>query len=256
MDNETRSLRKCPTCNDIKFYKEILHQIEKQVIENYKMNKRSSIGRMIKNLYIFGGYLKDQPQCGDIDVLVTYDMVKLKQFIRAQVRKFHNQFYVRYLPDFTLSMISKVSEESFWDFRTCSDYPDCLSCFEEEECTLPPEDYHSEQHRYCLEECQINPTPSCCFHDCVFLQMGFHFQTLNAIADVLKAGTQEFLYDKTTRLKVKVLDIILKATIKEIETEFQHSDQRKRFQLYKVDPISGQKKCVRNRMFGGNVARD
>lgn len=33
-------------------------------------------------------------------------------------------------PDF-IGLLEKVD---FWDFRSCEEYPDCLSCYEDDEC--------------------------------------------------------------------------------------------------------------------------
>lgn len=242
-------LHKCPQCENIKFDREYFAQIEKRTIENFKKAQISKFGSILKSLYVFGSYAKKEPRCGDIDFLVTYSEPKLKEFTRSETVAFHSQFDFFFPEEYSLSELKTMLKKSFWDFRTCEEYPDCLNCYEEPTCRLPSEDYHSGFHTYCSERCKKknrDPIPSCCFGDCTFLEMEIRGEILGKIGDILKEGNVEF-YEVSPDLKIKVLDLIVKRKMKELEEEFRHGKEKKDFRLYRINPADGRKTRVRKK---------
>lgn len=235
-------LHKCPQCENTKFDREFFVLIEKQVIKNFKKALASKFGPILKSLYLFGSYAEKEPQCGDIDFLITYSEPKLMEFTRLEIEGLHSQFDFFFPEEYSLSELKSILKESFWDFRTCEDYPDCLTCYMAPNCRLPSEDYNSGFHTYCSERCRNknrNPIPSCCFGDCIFLKMAIRSQILGKIGDILKEGNIEF--HETSDLKIKVLDLVIKRRIKELEEEFKHKKEKEDFQLYRINPVNGRK---------------
>jgi hypothetical protein len=53
-------------------------------------------------------------------------------------------------------------------------------------------------------------------------------EILGKIGDILKEGNVEF-YEISSDLKIKVLDLIVKRKMKELEEEFRHGKEKKRF---------------------------
>lgn len=246
VSEEVLELHKCPQCENIKFDRQFFVPIEKQVIENFKKAQASKFGPMLKSLYLFGSYAKKEPQCRDIDFLVTFSEPKLMEFTNSEIDNFHSQFDFFFPEEYSLSELKSILKESFWDFRECEDYPDCLSCYEEPTCRLPSEDYNSGFHTYCSERCKNknrNPIPFCCFRGCIFLRMAIRSQVLGKIGDVLKEGNVEF-YEISSDLKVKVLDLVVKRRMEELQEEFKHRKEKKDFQLYRINPVNGRKTKV------------
>jgi len=247
VSEDVLELLKCPQCENIKFDRHFFLPIEKQVTENFKKVQASKFGPMLKSLYVFGSYAKKEPQCGDIDFLITYSKPKLMKFICSEIENFHSRFDFFFPEEYSLSELKSILEESFWDFRTCEEYPDCLSCYLEPTCKLPSEDYNSGFHTYCSERCKTKnrkPIPSCYFRDCIFLRMEIRSQILGKIGDILKEGNVEF-HEISSDLKIKVLDLVIKRRIKELEEEFKHRKEKKDFQLYRINPTNGRKTKVR-----------
>ena len=249
VSEDVLELHKCPQCENAKFDRQFFVPIEKQVIEDFKKAKASKFGPILKSLYLFGSYAKKELQCGDIDFLITYSEPKLMEFTRSEIESFHSQFDFFFPEEYSLPELKSILKESFWDFRTCQEYPDCLTCYMEPTCRLPSEDYHSDFHTYCLDRCKsknTNSIPSCCFGDCTFLKMSIRNQILGKIGDILKEANVEF-YEVSSGLKIKVLDLVRKRRIKELEEEFKHQKEKKDFQLYRINPLNGRKTRVRKR---------
>ena len=249
VDQSTIELHKCPQCENIRFDREFFAKIENRIIENFKKTQISKFGSILKSLYVFGSYAKKEPQCGDIDFLITYSEPKLMKFTRSEIETFHSQFDFFFPEEYSLSELKSILEKSFWDFRTCQEYPDCLSCYEEPTCRLPSKDYHSGFHIHCSERCKNknrDPIPSCCFGDCIYLGMEIRGQILGKITDILKEGNVEF-YEVSPDLKIKVLDLLMKRRMKELEEEFKHRKEKKDFQLYRINPTNGRKIRVRKK---------
>ena len=249
VNEEILELHKCPQCENIKFDREFFVLIEKQVIKNFKKAQASKFGGILKSLYVFGSYAKKETQCGDIDFLVTYSEPKLMEFTRSEMVTFQSQFDFFFPEEYSLSELKSILKESFWDLRTCQEFPDCLSCYAEPTCRLPSEDYHSDLHTYCLERCKNknrNPILSCCFGHCVFLEDGIRGQILVEISNILKEGNIEFC-ETPSGLKIKVLDLLMKRRMKKLEEEFRHKKETRDFQLYRINPISGRKTRVREK---------
>jgi len=252
-DNEVNEgvleLHKCPQCENIKFDREFFVPIEKQVIKNFKKALASKFGPVLKSLYLFGSYTKKETRCGDIDFLATYSKPKLMEFTRSEIENLHSQFYFFFPEEYSLSELKSILKESLWDFRTCEDYPDCLTCYGETNCRLPSEDYNSGFHTYCSERCRNenrDPIPFCCFRGCIFLRMAIRSQILGKIGDILKRGNVEF-YEISPNLKIKVLDLVIKRRLKELEEEFKHKEEKEDFQLYRINPLNGRKTRVRKK---------
>lgn len=240
-------LHKCPQCEEIKFDRQFFVSIERQVIENSRKAQASKFGPLLKSLYLFGSYAKKEPQCGDIDFLVTYSEPKLMEFTCLEIESFHIQFDFFFPEEYSPSELKSILKESFWDFRTCQEYPDCLSCHMEPTCRLPSKDYHSDFHTYCLRRCRSknrNPISSCCFRDCTFLEMEIRGRILGKIGDILKEGNVEF-YETRSGIKVKILDLVMKRRMKELGEEFKHKKGKKDFHLYRINLTNGKKTKVR-----------
>lgn len=244
-------LHKCPQCIDIKFDRGYFVRIERRIIQNFKKARTSKFGSILKSLYVFGSYAKKEPKCGDIDFLVTYSDPKLKKFTRSEIVTFQSQFDFFVLEDYSPSELRSIIKESSWDFRICREYPECLVCSQESgnfSCKLPSEDYHSGFHTYCSERCRNknrNPIPSCCFGYCPFdrLEDEVRGQILVKLDDILKEGIVEFR-DTRSGLKIKVLDLIMKRRMKQLEEEFKHK-KKMDLRLYRINPMNGKKARVR-----------
>lgn len=239
-------LHKCPKCENIKLDREFFVPIERQVIENFKKALSSKFRHILKDLYLFGSYARKELQCGDIDFLITYSEPKLMELTCSEIEDFHSQFEFFLPEEYSLSELKSILKESFWDFRTCDDYPDCLPCHEDSDCRLPSKDYNSGFHTYCSERCRSrnrDSIPFCCFEDCTFLKMAIRSQILDKIGDTLKEGNMEFY--ETSSAKIKVLDFVRKPRIKELEEEFERKKGKQTFQLYRINPMNGKKTRVR-----------
>lgn len=254
-DNEVNEnileLHKCPRCENIKFDREFFVKIEKHIIKNFKKAQASRFGTMLKSPYVFGSYAKKEPKCGDIDFLITYSEPKLKKFTCSEIVAFQSQFAFLFLGKYSLSELKSILKESLWDFRTCEEYPDCLNCYGEPTCKLPSRDYNSGFHTYCSERCKNKnrtPIPACCFRDCTFLETWISGQILVEVSNILKEGNIEF-YETFPSLKIKVLDLIIKRQMKELEEEFKHRREKEDFQLYRINPNNGRKIRVRKTLF-------
>ena len=255
MENEVNQdvleLHKCPQCENIKFDREFFVPIETQVVENFKKAQASRFGAMLKGLYVFGSYATGASKCGDIDFLVTYSRPKLRKFIQLEIESFHEEFWLFDPEDYSLSELKSILEESFWDFRTCDDYPDCLSCYEEDPtCRLPSEDYNSDFHTYCLERCRSKnkePIPLCCFGYCTYLEiLMMRRRILDEMGRILKEGDVEFC-EVRPNLKIKVLDLVVKRKTTELEEEFKNRKEGKDFQLFRINLVNGKKTRVRRK---------
>ena len=246
VNEDTFELHKCPECENIKFDRQFFDPIEKQVVKNFKKALASKFGPVLKSLYLFGSYAEKQPRCGDIDFLITYSERKLMKLTHSEIESFHSQFEFLFPEEYSLSELKSILKESFWDFRTCDDYPDCLTCYEEPNCRLPSEDYNSGFHTYCSERCRSknrDPIPFCCFEGCIILKMLMRSQILDKIGNILKEGNVEFY--ETSGVKIKVLDLVRKPRIKELEQEFEHKKGKENLQLYRINLMNGRKPRVR-----------
>ena len=231
-------LHKCPQCENIKFDREkFFIPIEKQVIQNFRKAQTSKFGTILKSLYLFGSYAIKESKCGDIDFLITYSEPKLKKFTHLEIENFQDQFDIFFKDEYYHSELKSILKNSFWDFRTCQEYPDCLICYEEPTCKLPLDDYHSGFHTYCLDKCRNkdkNPIPLCCFDYCVFLEMEIRDHILTCLNKIIKDGILEF-YEISPDLKIKVIDIIWKRKMKELIEEFKHTKKNKELKLYRIN---------------------
>jgi len=244
---EILEIKECPHCENMKFDREIFAKIEKHVIDNFKRAENSRFGATLKGLYVFGSYANEEQKCGDIDMLVTYSEPKLESFVRVEIDALYSKFWFVTPEEYTFSEIESIIEKSFWDFRTCQEYPDCLKCNGEYNCKLPDDDYHSDFHNYCLKKCKNRnkePIPYCCFGECVFLEGEIRSKILEEMGDIMKKGKVEF-QEISHNMKVKVLDLIWKRKRKDLEKEFKRQKKKKIFKLYKINPADGKKKRVR-----------
>jgi len=245
-------LHKCSNCENIKFDREFFIPIEKQITENFRDARSSKFGTILKGLYLFGSYARKEPKCGDIDILVTYSEPKLEKFIPLEIETFQDQFLFFSPENYSLIELESILKESFWDFRTCQEYPDCLDCYKDSgnfRCRLPAKDYNSDFHTYCFERCRNrnrNPIPFCCFQYCTFLEMEIRGQILKEVNDSLKKENIEFCEVNPNR-KIKVLDLIMKSSMKKLEEEFQFEERRENFQLYRINPTDRRKTLVRKK---------
>jgi hypothetical protein len=74
-------------------------------------------------------------------------------------------------------------------------------------------------------------------------------EILGKIGDILKEGNVEF-YEISSNLKIKVLDLIVKRKMKELEEEFRHGKGKKDFQLYRINLANGRKIRMRKKKNG------
>lgn len=58
---------KCSQCENIRIKREDLEPIVQKVKDNYMKAKNSNYGFALRNLYLFGSYLKGLAECCDID---------------------------------------------------------------------------------------------------------------------------------------------------------------------------------------------
>ncbi len=236
-----QEVHKCPECENIKFDRDFFIPLEKKVIKNFKGLLASEYGSILKELYIFGSYAEKESKCGDIDFLVTYDREELKNL--AQIRKEELWFEFDFFDpkDYSTSELKEFFGSLFWDFRTCEEYPDCLSCHPEsggEKCNLPNEDYNSELHLYCIEKCKFknkDPIPNCCYGECTFFGMSLQIKILNNTGNILKEDCMEF-YEIEPGFKIKILDFIIKENVEQLQNEFNLQKKSKKLIIYKILP--------------------
>jgi len=154
---------KCSRCDTIKIERTLLEPIEHQIIDNFQNAKNLKYGGALNHLYLFGSYLKGESQCSDIDFLITYDKSKLDQYIDWYLTSYTKRVLERCYDiendDISMRKLRHFLDDTeFWDFRRCSEYPDCLRCFEDEHCDYLEVNYNDLHsygvHTYCLEKCR------------------------------------------------------------------------------------------------------
>jgi len=177
---------RCSRCTHIKIEREFLEPIITQLKENFHRAKTSKYGSALKYLYVFGGYLRGNAQCTDIDIVFTYDKSKMDQYIDWYLGSYTKNVLKRSYNGENSEIDGKrllqyLDKSEFWDFRKCDEYPDCLVCFSDEGClyeeingdeSLQPH----EVSNYCIEKCnsieQCNfGIPSCYIfpNECVWM---------------------------------------------------------------------------------------
>jgi hypothetical protein len=188
----------------LKFSNEFFLPIAEQIKENFNKAKKTELGKILKRLYFFGSYSKAVSECGDIDVLFTYSKTKLREAISLEIKRL------------------RMDECEIWSFKSCQDYPDCLSCYNDAKCKLPSKDYQSKVHSYCMEKCKNpkkEPLPECLEYDCTLLDYEIEIALLNNLGDMLKEDVKQ--YEDKEGLKIKVLDLGASSSIKEFK-ELRH----------------------------------
>lgn len=221
VETDCMGVKKCAGCENIKFDRASLVPVEKQFNLNFRDVLQSDLGPVIKALYMFGSYAAGKPQCGDIDYLIITDEWGLKSLIKEKINGLHSRF-----DDFDgvleQSEYQSFVEEGFWDYRTCSEYPDCLECYGAGKCKLPKTDYTASLHTYCLEKCKIGiPDPDCLYTDCYFLEREIRDHIFKGLLQALTGGIEYKEY--APGRKVKVIDIIRKNSVEELIEEFQNT---------------------------------
>lgn len=235
---------KCPQCEDIKFERKCLEQVEKKVRKNFIETKKREIGCILENLYIYGSYAEQKSLCCDIDFLVTWDKIQLQDYIKKKLSLYSDEFWLNYdleTEEFlTQNVISFLDEVDFWDFRSCEEYPECLNCYEDEGCHGYEENFYSELkntgiHNYCLLGCDCVDKMS--IPDCIFGDKCSFHMFKGEIKTFFKIKVFEMLKDQTdlefehSNLNVKVLHLMASNSI----LEFQENNKELEFRFIKIE---------------------
>lgn len=235
-DDAAPTLHKCPKCENIRFKRELLVPLNKEIKRNFQRIRRSRYNLFITGLYQFGSFSEGKPECGDIDFLITHDEVKLKKFLDMEVWLFHLQNDLALTDDDHELLFGSNLINGSWDYRTCEEYPDCLGCRYSGRCNLPDEDYHSLLHTYCTTKCKKrnkDPLPDCIFSDCEYLHDQIKDRILKDIHDILTDGEIEFI-QYTPDMRVRVIDIIIKTSVDELRQEFDSMEIKKGLNLIRI----------------------
>ena len=221
-EDKPPTLHKCVTCENIRFNREFFYPLERKIIQNFQEIKKTIYGLLITGLYQFGSFSDGKSKCGDIDYIVTYNEAKIKEIIDNEINLFHSYFELIYLQEDSISIPKSSLINGFWDFKTCNEYPDCLSCFGSRGCNIPDTDYSSHLHTYCEDGCKKKrkyPIPSCSFSECYLLNGQIKERILKDIYEILTEGDIDFT-QLSSDLKIKVIDIIIKNSTDSLKEEF------------------------------------
>ena len=233
VETDCLGVRKCAYCESIKFDRKSFIPLEEQFNLNFQNVLQSDLKPVVKTLYMFGSYAMGRPQCGDIDYLIIIEEEGLKKLVEDGIDVIHSQS----------DLINDVLEQSgsqpatddrFWDYRTCSEYPDCLDCRGTEWCNLPEEDYTAPLQTFCLERCDNgDPFPVCLGADCYFLNEEVKNHIFKRLLQMLTQGDIDYR-EYTPGQKVKVIDIVKKNSVKELIEEFQRTDPEKELKIVEI----------------------
>ena len=116
VDDDIPVLRKCTICQDIKFERLYLAPVEHHVIENYLRFRGTTLGSIVKNLYLFRSYVGKNAECGDIEFFITYNHKKLLAYMEQLMVQFQFQFSTFARNGFSLGDFDRLLKKSIWDF--------------------------------------------------------------------------------------------------------------------------------------------
>jgi hypothetical protein len=233
VETDRSGVHECAYCEGIKFDRESLTPLAQQFDLNFQNILQSDLKSAVKALYMFGSYAMGKSQCGDIDYLIIIDEEGLKRLVQEEIDIFHTQFD---LIDDLLEQPEPQpgTDDSFWDYRTCSEYPDCLDCHGARKCKLPEDDYIAPLHTFCLERCEKgDPYPVCLDTDCCFLDEEIKNHIFKRLFRMLIQGDIDYM-ECASGQKVKVIDIVKKNSVKELIEEFQRTDPEKELKLVEL----------------------
>ncbi len=226
-------VHECAYCEGIKFDRESFIPLEEQFNLNFQNVLQSDLKPIVKALCMFGSYAVGRPQCGDIDYLIMIDEKGLKRLVEDEIDAFHSQFD---LIDDVLEQSGSqpIIDDSFWDYRTCSEYPDCLDCHGTRRCKLPKDDYNAPLNTFCLERCEKgDPYPVCLDVDCYYLEGEVKNYIFKRLLRMLTEGDIDYR-EYAPGQKVKVIDIVKKNSVKELIEEFQRTDPEKELKIVEL----------------------
>lgn len=228
---------KCSKCKNIRFDREIFTQIKDKIIENFKKTKKSELGSILKELHMLGSYARGEIKCGDIDITVTYNDQKKKKLIDD---KLEEEFWgimgfieamEEEREEVTVTDIKDFIHDSFWDFRTCEEYPECMSCCYESGWEYTEDTDYESPYTCCTEKCEsknrINRgVPACCFwYRCIFIDRNFHSEVLKRLENKLLDGIEP--YQKLSGYTVKMVDILFAKSLEDLPRSL-HWDKSKK----------------------------
>jgi hypothetical protein len=231
------TLHKCQKCENIRFDRKVLSPIGRKIIQNFQKLRKTQYGSFLTGLYQFGSYSEGKLECGDIDFLITFDEVKLNEFIEEEIG--FSQMYYN-LIDFgedENQIPSSTLLNGFWDFNTCEEYPDCLDCHESGECNLPDEDYTSLIHTYCVRRCRKKiriRLPDCCFSDCMYLDRQIKNRISKDIRDLLTDEERIAFVLVSPDFRIKAIDLLMKRSVDELREEFASMKVKKNLNLLQI----------------------
>ncbi|KAF5087172.1 hypothetical protein DSECCO2_50960 [anaerobic digester metagenome] len=235
VETDCLGVREFAYCESIKFDRTSLISLEEQFNLNFQKVLQSDLKPVVKALYMFGSYAMERSQCGDIDYLIIIDEEGLKRQVEGEIDIFRSQFDLLISGGLEQSRSEPVTDDNFWDYQTCSEYPDCLDCHETGWCKLPEEDYYTAPlQTFCLERCDNgDPFPVCLGADCYFLNEEVKNHIFKRLLLMLTAGDIEYR-EYAPGQKVKVIDIVKKNSVKELIEEFQHMDPERELKIVEI----------------------
>lgn len=235
-DDQAPTLHKCVKCENIRFSREFFYPLERKINQNFQEIKKTIYGLLITGLYQFGSFSDEKSECGDIDYIVTYSEDKIGEIIDGEINFLHSQYELVYPQDDSVIIPESSLINGFWDYRTCEEYPDCLSCFESSGCNIPDTDYSSHLHTYCDDICKKKrkyPIPSCSYSECYFLNDQIKERILKDIYEILTEGDINST-QLSPDLKIKVIDIIIKNSTDRLKEEFEFTKSTKKVNFIQI----------------------
>lgn len=191
LDNCSRT-SKCSKCENIKFDREFFDTIINRFSNNFIQAKETKYGSILKKWIVFGSYVDDATEYGDIDILVTYSNPKLKKLVVSEMRLLRNG-------------LCKI-----WNFNECQEYPDCLECFHDNNDSVCDKDFHKKIHNYCLDNCSYpnrQPYPLCKYgYKCNYPKTEIYYKILEIVKDTLENDIQTH-FELKPNFTIKILDL-------------------------------------------------
>jgi len=236
IDDESPTLHKCLKCKNIRFSREILSPLEGKIKRNFQKIKKSTYGNFLTGLYQFGSFPEGKTECGDIDFLITFDEAKHGEIINSEIELFHLRYEMLSDGGDSVFELKSCLVKGFWDFNTCSEYPDCLDCFHTSRCHLPDEDYTSSIHNYCTTKCEKKRKirfPECCYSGCDFLYREIKNRIAKDIRELLTEGGIDFI-SITSHQEIKVIDIMMKNSVDTLIEEFNSMKIKKNLKIVRI----------------------
>lgn len=220
----------CPECADITFPRAALTSVVERLEQNFEDARNSDLRYILEELFLFGEYAEGKERCRGLNVLVTYDRQKFREWCKLSFREFTEELclhvYEREPAHWNPSELTAfLDEDDFFDFRECRLYPKHLPCYGAEDCALFDLSIEDDAgagrearkvHNFCIEICTSHErynggVPSCCEPEGVCPQRGNRFQEhgvwvsmLEKLAALMRKET-DLTFERDGR-KVKMLD--------------------------------------------------